>query len=96
MDNFYQRAALKTKLPGEALPGQPLMEIIGDKRVLIENHCGVCGYDLQRIQVKVNYGCVIIHGRNLELMQMTRDQLVITGSITGVELLRGEDSSGHR
>lgn len=76
-------------LPGETLPGKPLVEIIGDKRVLIENHFGVTAYCDKEICVKTSLGCVCITGSELMLAQMTRQQLVIVGRVDGVHLLRG-------
>ena len=64
----------------------PLIEIVGQNRVLIENHNGVLGYSLEEIQVKVNFGRVQIIGKNLRIMQLCKDQLVITGSVEAVQL----------
>ncbi len=75
-------------LPGEAIPGQPLVEIAGDSRVLIEHHGGVREYSRERIGVKVKYGFVQVCGSCLELRCMTREQLVICGKIDGITLLR--------
>lgn len=75
-------------LAAQPLPGQPIVEIAGDRRVLIENHFGVKEYGTQRITVKVKYGCVCICGEHLELMRMTREQLVICGRIDCVTVQR--------
>lgn len=75
-------------LPGETLPGQPLVEIAGDSRVLIEQHGGVREYSRERIGVKVKYGLVQVCGSCLELRCMTREQLVISGKIDCVMLKR--------
>jgi len=75
-------------LPGEAIPGQPLVEIAGDSRVLIEHHGGIREYSRERIGVKVKYGLVQVCGSCLELRCMTREQLVICGKIDGITLLR--------
>lgn len=75
-------------LPGESLPGQVLVEITGENRVLIENHRGVREYSQERIGVKVKYGLVQVCGSCLELRCMTKDQLVISGRIDGVLLKR--------
>lgn len=80
----------RLELPGEALPGQPLVEIAGDGRVLIENHRGVREYSRERIGVKVKFGLVQICGSCLELRCMTREQLVISGRIDMVQLKRRE------
>ena len=68
----------------------PLVEIMGQSRVLIENHGGVMGYSRERILVRVGYGCVSVCGCGLELLRMTREQLVIRGKIEGVSLHRRE------
>ena len=75
-------------LPGEPNPGQPLVEIAGDKRVLIENHRGVIQYGREKICVQVRYGQIAVCGCGLELARMTREQLVICGNIEGVTLIR--------
>ena len=75
-------------LPGETLPGQVLVEIAGENRVLIEQHRGIREYTPERIGVCVRYGTVEICGRGLELRSMSREQLIICGQIDGVTLKR--------
>lgn len=75
-------------LPGESLPGQVLVEISGENRVLIEHHCGVREYSRERIGVKVKYGVLQVCGSCLELRCMTREQLVISGRIDCIVLKR--------
>ena len=70
-------------------PGNTVVEITGDSRVLIENHRGVLRYSEEMISVRVKYGQVCINGSRLTLAQMTCSRLVICGCIDGVTLLRG-------
>lgn len=81
--------ALHADLPAEAIPGMPLVELLGCQRVLIENHKGVTMYGCKEIRVRVSYGQICICGSGLELARMTQQQLVITGQIEGLSLLRG-------
>lgn len=74
-----------------ALPGHPIVELAGDRRVLIENHFGVKEYGRERITVKMRYGEISIQGECLEILRMTREQLVIRGRITGLALRRREN-----
>ena len=76
-------------LPDEPLPGLPLVEIAGQQRVLIENHRGVVEYGPQTIRVKVKFGQICISGTGLELARMTKGQLIISGRIDSVHLIRG-------
>lgn len=86
--DWMQRLTEGLDLPAEPLPGLPLVELSGDRRVLIENHCGVTQYGKEKICVRVKYGQVSICGQELELARMTRGQLVISGRIDSVTLLR--------
>lgn len=85
---FLERLAEGADLPGEPLPGQTIVELAGDRRVLIENHGGVTQYSAERIGVRVNYGTVCVIGCGLELKQMTKERLVIAGRIDSVNLIR--------
>lgn len=87
---FLERLAEESDIGTDQFPGQPIVEIAGDRRVLIENHFGVMGYSTERILVKVKYGCVCVCGCGLELLRMTREQLVIRGRIDSVTLQRRE------
>ena len=87
---FLERLTENSDLMTEQLPGQPIVELAGDRRVLIENHFGVKAYGREQIIVKVKYGYVCVCGCGLELLRMTREQLVICGRIDGVTLQRRE------
>lgn len=86
--NLLQWVTETMALPGEPIPGQPLVEIIGCNRVLIENHCGIRAYSSENIAIAVKFGCIEVCGCNLELSQMTKEQLIISGQIQSVTLHR--------
>ncbi len=86
--NWMQALLHRTELPSEALPGQPVIELMGDRRVLIENHLSVVEYGQEKICVRVRYGQVQISGANLELAQMRKGQLVVVGRIDSIQLVR--------
>lgn len=71
-----------------AAPYQTIVEIAGEHRVLIENHLGVVTYGNERILIKVKYGFLCICGSCLEMVRMSRDQVVIIGDIHSVSLQR--------
>lgn len=85
---FLERLTEDANLVAEQLPGQTIVELAGDRRVLIENHFGVKAYGREQIIVKVKYGYVCVCGCGLELLRMSREQLVIRGRIDGVTLQR--------
>lgn len=86
--NWMQKLADGIDLPGELPPGVPVIEIAGDRRVLIERHSGMTEYSRERICARVCYGIVSICGSDLELTHMSREQLVISGRIDTVKIVR--------
>lgn len=91
MDKMTSQFHKNTELTGFVLPGMPLLELSGDQRVLLENHCGITCYSHREIRIKVKFGQLCVSGCNLELMQMTSSQLVITGNITTIQVFRGKE-----
>lgn len=88
--HVLERFADASNLSSLGLPGQPIIEIAGDNRVLVENHRGVKAYGHHQIVIQVSYGCICVTGCQLELARMTKDQLVISGQIQSVQLYRKE------
>lgn len=86
--DWLQHLADRTELESEVVPGLPILEIAGDRRVLIERHSGVLEYGPERIRVRVSYGVLCITGCSLELIRMTPQQLIIDGRVDSVCLQR--------
>lgn len=84
-----ERLMMTADLQGEVLPKMPLIEIAGSNQVLIENHEGVTQYSSCCIHIKAKYGQICVQGCNMTLSRMTRDQLIISGQIDSVHLIRG-------
>lgn len=87
---FLERFPVLTDLPGEPIPGQPIIELLGEHRVLIEKHKGVRQYCGQCVSVGMCFGEVRVHGASLELMHISTDQLIISGRIEQICVCRKE------
>ena len=85
---LFERMTFAADLPGESIPGMSLVELAGSRRVLVERHQGVTQYSCCEIRIKVSYGELCVCGTGLELAQMTKEQLVITGSIDTITLIK--------
>ncbi len=84
-----ERLPMKLDLCAELMPGQLLVEIVGTGRILIENHCGVIMYTPEEICIRYDKGILRVLGEAMKLARMSKEQLVITGSILQVCLQRG-------
>lgn len=74
----------------EALPILPVIELAGDRRVLIESHLGVIFYSTESVGIRVKFGTVNITGCGLLMKHMTKNKLVISGRIDQITLIRKE------
>lgn len=87
--NWVRRIAEGAEICGQSLPGVPIVEIAGDKRILVEHHGGVVEYGPERIRIRVNFGTLCICGTCMKLKQMSKQQLIISGRIDCVQIQRG-------
>ena len=85
---IMNRITTAADLQDEPLPGLPLIEVVGDCRVLIERHMGVTEYTKERIVIKVKSGQICVCGSGMELIRMTKSQLVIKGTIFSVNIIK--------
>lgn len=68
---------------------RPRVEIIGNDRVVVENHKGIVEYDDTLLRVKCS-GCEVrITGDALTLAALSLDELAVTGTIVSVEYRTG-------
>lgn len=91
-NELWEALSGQADLPDEVFPGQSLIEIVEDRRVLIENHRGVKEYGPDTICVHVKFGMLRICGSNLHLRCMTRSKLVISGCIESITIQRRKTS----
>ena len=84
--HWMRQMADHAELTDEVIPGQPVVELLGEGRVLIEGHKGVAAYSDQEITVKTRLGVVRIVGSNLKLTSISAHRLVISGYISCVYL----------
>ena len=84
--DLVERVTEAAVLSGEPILKQPLLELYGEHRLLIEHHNGIGKYSAGGIDVKVRFGYISICGSKLEICRMTTEQLIIVGDIESVTL----------
>ena len=84
--NILEHTAQIFDLPAHVVAGLTRIEIIGDKGVSIENHEGILEYEENVIKINTKLGIVQIKGTNLELKNMSRNQLSIKGEVFSVDM----------
>jgi len=75
------------ELPGEITLNLPLISMVGNEELIIENYKSVIEYSDERIRIKTATRVVRIEGRALTLAHITSENIAITGNITKMEFL---------
>ena len=86
-ERLLERTAEALELPGDVVAGLPRVELTGDRELRMENHRGILAYGSQEIQISGGRLVVKVRGEDLELRAMNAGELLITGTLRGVDLL---------
>lgn len=74
------------EIPNEIVSNDPKITIIGFNEMLIENYKGILEYEEIYIRINTHIGIININGFNLNLEQMTGDDILVTGKIDSMSL----------
>ncbi len=73
------------EMPKEITTNLPKLTIIGFNQMLIENYKAILEYQEFYIRLSTHIGIININGFELNLQEMTTDDLLITGKIESVD-----------
>lgn len=76
------------ELPKEVVLNIPKLTIFGCKDILIENYKGIIEYDNERIRINTGSGVIKITGSNLNIREITSEDVIVNGIIDSLEFLR--------
>ena len=76
------------EVPRELSDNNPKITIIGFDEMLVENYKGILEYEEFYIKVNTSIGNININGFNLNLEQVTEDDILIKGTIESFDIDR--------
>ena len=79
------------EMPREITTNESKITIVSFQEMLIENYKGVLEYENYYVRVNTYIGIMNINGFNLNLNQISSDDLIITGRITSIEIEEQEE-----
>ncbi|MDR1540257.1 MAG: sporulation protein YqfC [Clostridiales bacterium] len=86
-DKVKRGIASALALPKEIVLNLPMISILGNEELAIENFKGVVEYTDDAIRISTSKGLVRIEGRKLLLKQVTSEIISITGALSKIEFL---------
>ena len=75
------------ELPKEIMLNLPLISLIGQEEVTIENYKGILEYDEEQVRIGTSAGVLRLQGKGLYLKQLSAECMVVTGRIERLEFL---------
>ena len=79
------------EMPRELTTNDPKITIVSFNEMLIENYKGVLEYEEYLVRVNTYMGVVNINGFNLNLNQISSEDIMITGKISSIEIEEQEE-----
>ena len=80
-------AAERLEIPAFGLNGLPRLTLTGDRQLLVEQHRGLTRYSAGEITIALQKGSVRLTGKNLRLVAMDKEAVLIAGEIRCLEYL---------
>ncbi len=71
----------RADIPQELVLGWPRSVLLGDEKLIVEQHQGIFAYSQQEVIVKTACGLLVISGENLSISHYNQDDLVVFGKI---------------
>ena len=75
------------ELPKEIMLNLPLVTLVGQEEVTIENYRGILEYSEETVRVGTAAGILQLRGEKLCLKQLSADCMVVTGKVEKLDFL---------
>ncbi|MBQ9491453.1 MAG: sporulation protein YqfC [Firmicutes bacterium] len=85
--NIKKKLVNTLELPKEIIFNLPLITIVGNEEINIENYKGVIEYSPEKIRINTECGVLKINGEKLSFKQITAENIIVTGIIQTLEYL---------
>ena len=76
-------------VPKDVVLGVPLVTVIGQNEVCVENYRGILEYTDKLIRIQTKLGKIHVLGRGLQIQYYNNDEMKITGHVMTIEYYEG-------
>lgn len=67
----------------------PIITIVGDSLICIENFCSIVCYEADKLKVKTAERIVTVYGMNLSISYFDNEEILIKGVISNISFADG-------
>ena len=75
------------EIPGEILPDLPRIILLGDFRLVVENHRGIGLYQSDSVKIATGCGDLVVRGRDLVVKNILPEEISVEGQIRELSFL---------
>lgn len=75
------------EVPKEVVIDLPLISMMGNEEITIENYKGVIEYSEEKIRINTAKGVVKVEGKSMVLKEITDDEIQILGNVVKIEFV---------
>jgi sporulation protein YqfC len=83
--NIPSKVSRLLEIPQEVSTSLPKVTVVGFEKILIENYKSILEYQEFYIRISTFIGILNINGYELNLKEMTTDDLLVTGKIESID-----------
>lgn len=83
--SLKQKIAKTSLFPEDVIMGIPIITLLGNQEISIENYGGIIEYNNELIRIRTKEGQMIIKGKNLYIDYYTNVEMKILGTIISIE-----------
>ena len=87
----YNKIDKMLELPKEICSDIPKIIVTGFDEMIIENFKGILEYETFFVRINTHIGIINVNGFNLNLENMTNDDIKVTGQIESIDIERTVD-----
>jgi len=84
MDKLKRQFLGVFDLPSEITMDLPLMMLVGNNKLFLENHKGISFFQKDEIKVKTKQGYILISGEGLSINEIDTVSLTISGGLYSI------------
>lgn len=83
-ERFQETVASSLELPGDLVFTEPVLTMIGQREICIENYRGILSYSQTSLQILTRKGKVTVKGENLTVLYYRGEEMKVGGKIAGI------------
>lgn len=87
IENLKYSISEALELPKDIVMDLPKIVMVGNIQLNISNHKGIIEYNQDTLRVNSSIGVIKITGSNLKLKTILSEEIVVSGSISGIEII---------